>query len=357
MSHPTMRKPALYTAFAFLATFSVACDSTLAPDMTGLRETTACSTIDGDCGATTGGRLVFASSDEFQKYLEPLQNASKEELQAAEARNGFESLRAYLDPMEDTEAAAKAGAGSQEPTGNEARALEKDGVTREDFPAADAFLSALNNRGEIEIGGRVFKVTRDYVYEVSPDYVEALNQQVPTLSTDASKNGDPLITVHPVVTTLSGESGAVAANAASRGGPSFHHIPGVGSHCYVYGGSDYRMHGKSYISNFFFYAEAGVSTEWERKKKFLWWSYWSNTWQSGTLSHSFDSALTFGMWNGPWFPIGPTSGFQGLTGASKVHNTLAWGVGTGIRIRGNIHARHTVANSQANGSCSTAASA
>lgn len=350
MSHPTMRKPALYTAFAFLATFSAACDSALAPDMTGLREETACSTTDTGCGATSGGRLAFASSDEFQKYLEPLQNASREEIQAAEARNGFESLRAYLDPMEDTETAAKAGEGTQDPTGNEAQAMEKDGVSREDFPAADAFLSALNSRGEIEIGGRVFKVTRDYVYEVAPDYVAALDQQVPTLSTDASRTGDPGIIVHPVVT---GESDAAEANAAPRGGPSFHHVPGVGGNCYVYGGSDFRMHGKSYISNFFFYAEAGVSTEWERRKKFLWWTTWSNTWQGGTLSHTFTSATTFGMWNGPWFPIGPTSGFQGLTGASKVHNTVAWGVGTGVRIRGNIHARHTVANSQANGSCNT----
>jgi hypothetical protein len=363
MSHLTIGKPALYTAFAFLATFSAACDSTFAPDLTDGQGAYTCKVdpATGECVVvqpTLGAdRLVFASSDEFQRYLEPLQNASKEELEAAEARNGFESLRAYLDPMEDTEEAAKAGEGSQEPTGNEARALEKDGVTREDFPVGDAFLSALNNRGEVQIGRSVFKLTHHNVFEVAPENLAVLNEKVPTLSSEAPADGDPRITAHKVESTSFGESSEVAASVASRGGPSFHHVPGVGGHCYVYGGSDYRMHGKSYISNFFIYAEAGVTTEWERKKKFLWWTTWSNTWQSGTLSHTYNSALTFGMWNGPWTPIGPTSGFQGQAGVSKVHQTLSWGFGTGVRMRGNIHARHTVANSQANGSCDTAASA
>jgi hypothetical protein len=354
----TRRRLVLFPSIALFASSFAACDSTVAPDLAEQREDLTCATTGqlGPCATTD--RLVFASPEELEAYLKPLQDAPKEELEAVEARNGFETLRAYLDSNEDTEESAKAGDGSEEPTGNEARALEKDGVTREDFPVSDAFLSVLNSRGEVEVGRSVFKVTRDYVYEVSPDYVAKLDEKVPTLSSEAPVDGDPAITVHKVESTLRDESdGEVVKSAGPVDGPVFNHQPGVGGDCYVYGGSSYRMHGKSYISNFFFYAEAGVSTEWERKKKFLWWSYWSNTWQSGTLSHTFTSSVLFGTWSGPWFPIGPASGSQSQTGTSKIHRTVAWGVGFGIRLRGELHSRHNVANGYVTGSCFTDASA
>lgn len=350
MSQLGSRKRVFYPAIALLVPFFAACDSTVAPDLDQVRGGGAA------VAPTTGGRLVFATPEEFQAYVEPLQNASKDALVAQEQRNGFESLRAYLDPNEDTEEAAKTAEGTE--GGAESRAAEADGVVREDFVVGDAFLSALNSEGEVEIGGRVFKVTRDNVYETDREYASVLNEKVPTLSSPASRDGDPRIIVHPVETTTPAESGEPVVAAAREGGPSFHHVPGVGNHCYVYAGSDKRMHGRSYISNFWIYSEAGVTTEWERRKKILWWwTSWSNTWQSGTLSHSYDSRLVFGLWNGPWSPIGPTSGFQSQTSTSTVHNTLAWGFGWGVRIRGNIHARHNVSNSFVTGSCNTAASA
>jgi len=349
MSQLGSRKRILYPAIALMVPFFAACDSTLAPDL---------DQVPGGAATTsTGvGRLVFATPEEFQAYVEPLQNASKDALVAAEQRNGFESLRAYLDPNEDTEAAALAAEGTD--GGADARAAAADSVVREDFVVGDAFLSALNSKGEVEIGGRVFKVTRDNVYEVDAGYVSVLNQKVPTLSSAPPADGDPRIVVHPVETTTPRESGEPVVAAAREGGPLFHHVPGVGNHCYVYAGSDKRMHGRSYISNFWFYSEAGVTTEWERRKKILWWwTTWSNTWQSGTLSHSWESRLVFGPWFGPWFAIGPTSGFHSQTGTSIVHNTLASGAGWGVRIRGNIHARHNVSNGFVTGSCNTAASA
>lgn len=354
------RKLAFFSTVAFLAPILAACDSAVAPDVSELRDVVQCKTyITGECISTPtfSERLSFASMDEFKAYLEPLQDASKEALVAAEERNGFETLRAYLDPNEDTEETARAGEGSDGPTGNEARALENDGVTREDFPVGDAFLSALNNRGEVQIGGSVYKVTRDNVYEVSARDVGVLNEKVPTLSSPAPTDGDARIRINKVETTLPRESGEqVATSLAATAGPRFHHLPGVGGNCYVYAG-DKRMHGKSYISNFFFYAEAGVTTEWERKKKFLWWTTWSNTWQSGTLKHEFQSAVTFGSWAGPWFPIGPAGGVQTQTGTSKIHRTVAWGAGFGVRLRGNIHTRHDVSNSFVTGSCQTQAGA
>jgi hypothetical protein len=354
----------LYPAVALIATFLAACDSTVGPDLAGRRETQMCETNSYDepvcypIDPVLEARLVFSGMDEFEANLGPLQDASKEELIAVEqSRIGqFESLRAYLDADEDTEEAAAANAGTDGPTGNEGRAWENDGVTREDFPVSDAFLSVLNNRGEVQIGGSVFKVTRDHVYEVAVDYASVLNEKVPTLSSPPPADGDPAIAVHAVESTLPRESGEVLTSTAPEGGALFNHVAGVGGHCYV-NGSDGRMHGKSYVSNFFFYAEAGVTTEWERKKKFLWWTTWSNTWQSGTLAHGFNGDLYVGTWFGPWSPVGPGNGSQSQTGTSRIHRTLAWAVGIGMRVRGNVHAHHTVANGSANGSCDTAASA
>ncbi|HEX8432827.1 MAG TPA: hypothetical protein VF625_16195 [Longimicrobium sp.] len=292
----------------------------------------------------------------MEAYIAQLHGASKADLVATESGNRFPSLRAYLDPNEDTEETALAGARSDGSTSNEKQALENDGVTREDFPVGDAFLSTLNSRGEVEIGGIVYKVTRDNVYSVSPADLALLNQKVPTLSSPAPTDGDKRIQIYKVETTLPRESGDQAAatdRAVAGEGPQFHHVPGVSGNCYVTAG-DYRMHGKSYRSNFFFYAEAGVTTEWERRKRFLWITTWSNTWQSGTLSHSYTSALLFGQYGGMLIPIGSPSGSQSQTGTARVHQTVAWGVGFGVQIAGNIHAQHRVNNSTMTGSCNTA---
>ncbi|HYW07099.1 MAG TPA: hypothetical protein VE913_09095 [Longimicrobium sp.] len=300
--------------------------------------------------------MSFKSTDEMEAYLAPLHGSSKDDLVTAESRNSFTSLRSYLDPNEDTEETALAAGKSGAPASNDEQAVEKDGVTREDFPVSDAFLSTLNSRGEVQIGESVYKVTRDNVYSVSPADVAILNEKVPTLSSPAPTDGDDRIKIYQVETTLPrefGEQAAVADRAVAVDGPQFHHIPGVSGNCYVTAG-DYRMHGKSYRTNLFFYAEAGVTTEWERRRRIWWVTIWSNTWQSGTLSHSYTSALLFGLYGGPAVPIGPASGSQSQTGTARIHETLAWGVGTGVRITGNIHAEHRVNNSTINGSCRTA---
>ncbi|CAA9355771.1 MAG: hypothetical protein AVDCRST_MAG68-4414 [uncultured Gemmatimonadetes bacterium] len=361
MSRPGSRKLSLFPIALFLTPLFAGCESAVAPGQAGGPGTYLCKMgPDGECigTPTLAKRLSFGSPEELHAYLEPLQDASKEALMAAEEGNGFESLRAYLDPNEDTEEAARLNEGTDGATGNEGRALENDGVVREDFPVGDAFLSALNHRGEIQVGGSLFKVTRDYVYEIDPADLALLNEKVPTLSSPAPTDGDPRIQIHVVETSLQRESTAAAAAslAPSSASLSRDHVAGVSGNCYVYAG-DRRMHGKSYITNTFFYAEAGVATEWERRKKFLWWTYWSNTWQSGTLSYSFNSNLGFGPWTGPWSPIGLPSGSNAQAGTSSVRKTVAWGVGFGIRIRGSVHTHHTVSNSNVTGSCDTDASA
>lgn len=361
MSRWKSGKMVLYPVFVFFTPIFVGCDSAVAPDVTGTPGSYLCKMgADGECigTPTISKRLSFGSPEQLKAYLEPLQDASKDEIVAAEKSKGLESLRAYLDPNEDTEETARLGEGSDGATGSEGQALENDGVIRDDFAMGDAFLSALNKRGEIQIGGSLFKLTRDHMYEIDPADLALLNEKVPTLSSPAPTDGDPRIQIHAVETTLQRESGATVATsvAPAADSPSFDHVPGVSGDCYVYAG-DRRMHGKSYITNAFVYSEAGVATEWERKKRILWWTTWSNTWQSGTLSHSFTSSLGFGPWSGPWSPIGLPSGFQSQTGTSSIHRTVAWGVGFGIRIRGSVHARHTVSNSNVTGSCDTDASA
>lgn len=361
MSRWKSGKLVLYPSILLLTPLFAGCDSTLAPDLTGTPGSYLCKVgADGECigTPTIAKRLSFDSPEQLQAYLEPLQDASKERIVATEENQGVKSLRAYLDPNEDTEETAKLGEGSEGATGSEGQALENDGVIRDDFAMGDAFLSVLNNRGEVQIGQSLYKVTRDHVYEIDPADLALLNEKVPTLSSPAPTDGDPRIRIHAVETTLPRESGEMVATSAAPASESasFDHVASVSGNCYVYAG-DRRMHGKSYITNVWFYSEAGVTTEWERKKKILWWTTWSNTWQSGTLSHSYTSSLYFGLWNGPWSPIGPPSGSQSQTGTSSIHKTLAWGVGFGVRIRGSIHTRHSVSNSNVTGSCDTDASA
>ncbi len=139
------------------------------------------------------------------------------------------------------------------------------------------------------------------------------------------------------------------------GATSFDHVPGVGPDCYVNVGNN-RMHGHSYIGNYFFYSEAGVTTEWQRRKSFLWWSYWGNTWQNGTLSHSYDGRLSSGLYTVPLVYVGPGTGSQSGFSTDRVHKTLTWKAGFGTLIRGKIHARHTFSNSAGSGFCDTAVS-
>ncbi|HSU12467.1 hypothetical protein [Longimicrobium sp.] len=299
-------------------------------------------------------RAVFSSGDELMNQLAPRIDAPIETLVAYEQQQGYPSLRAHLDGGESTEEGAAAGAGSDGPTGNEAATLEQDGVTRADFPVGDAILSLLNDRGEIQIADTVYKVTRDNVYAVNVVDLPVLRQKVPSLSSPPPADGDPRIAVTPVETTVPRESMEPLSSLTATNGPRFHHIPGVGSVCEVYAGSSNRMRGTSYKTFWFFYTEAGVTTEWERKKKFLWWSYWASTYQPGTLSYSFTSTLTQGQIGLPGSnPAGPRSGSFSWTGTSRIHTTLAWGIFH--RILGEIHSHHSVSNSSVTGSCDTTA--
>lgn len=294
-------------------------------------------------------RRVFSSGGDLSIELGNRVDASSATLASYEAHQGYQSMRNYLDGGEENQTGT-----GEDPTGNESVALQNDGVVRSDFPVGDAILSLMNSRGEIQIGDSVYKVTRDNVFAVHVADVAVLQQKVPTLSSPPPADGDSRISVAAVETTVPPESQALASRTPLSRGPAFHHVPGVGGVCHVNAGSSNRMRGKSYKTFWLFYTEAGVTTEWERKKKFLWTSYWANTYQSGTLSYSFTSTLTQGQIGLPGSnPVGPASGSFSATGTSKIHRTLAWGVFH--RIYGQIHTTHTVSNSQVSGSCLTAA--
>lgn len=357
MSHSRGKTLVLHPMFALIVTFLVACDSAVAPGLAGPSGTQLCeepvSVDEPVCypiDPIPVARLEFASMEEFEANLQPLQDASTAELIALEQmRVGqFESLRAYLDPKEDTEEAAAANAGTDGPTGNEWLALNNDGVTRGDFPVSDAFLSLLNSRGEVQIGGSVFKVTRDYVYEVAADYASVLNEKVPTLSSPPPADGDPAITAHPVETTETEviEEPATSRLPASRGA-SFN----VG---HVTSGS-FRLRGSSYVTNAWFYSEMGVTTTWQRRKSFWFISYWANTWQPGTLSHSYNATYKVTWYPANTFPaIGTQSSLPG--GTDRLHKTLMWRVGSGpgtTWIQGAGTTTHTVSNPTMNRSVGT----
>ena len=274
-------------------------------------------------------RVAFADGDAFMTQVDSRADLSTAELFMLEQSQGYQSLRAYLDPNEWTQENAEAGAGSEDATGNEGVAYANDGVTRNDFPVGDGILSLLNARGEIQVGDSVYKLTRDNAYAVHVTDLAVLREKVPTLSSPAPADGDPRIVTQPVETTDTPvadepvESSLLVAGAAS--------IAVKTSNC-TWRSGNYRMHGKSYITNALFYSEAGVKTEWERRKLLV---LWFNTWQAGTLGYSY---VTGNLQQGS-NSIFPTSGSEYATGTSSVHKTIAARWFTSIH--GTIEGTHT----------------
>ncbi|MDB4952138.1 MAG: hypothetical protein JWM27_4787 [Gemmatimonadetes bacterium] len=282
-------------------------------------------------------RSAFTDAAGLDAAVDARVDATPDDLAAAEARQGFRSLRAYLDNGESTEAGAAAGTSTEEPTSSEAVAAEKDGVTRDDFALSDGILSLLNDRGEIQVGDSVYKLTRDNVFAVHVSDLELLREKVPTLSSPVPADGDARIASQPVVTTTTEdpESGPLLSRAAAPAGPSFEIIGIHTNNCYAIDGN-YRMHGKAYITNAFFYSEAGVKTEWERRKKIFGWTIgWSNTWQAGTLDVGYYST---NLRKGRNY-VYPTSGYTYGTGTSGVHIVITHGGFT--TIRGTITGTHS----------------
>jgi hypothetical protein len=277
-------------------------------------------------------RAVIAGGDDFMTQVDGRADLSIAELYFLEQEQGYQSLRAYLDPNEWTQASAEAGAASEseDATGNEGVAYVNDGVTRNDFPVGDGILSLLNARGEIQVGDSVYKLTRDNAYVVHVNDLAVLREKVPTLSSPAPAEPDPRIVVQPVETTdtPSEEEPAALRSAA----PGLASSLGVHtSNCYWRVGN-YRMHGKSYITNALFYSEAGVRTEWERRKLFV---FWSNTWQAAPLEAAFSTA---GLRLGNNY-VYPTSGSGFAPDGPEAHKLIT--SGWFKQIRGTIYGTHT----------------
>ncbi|HET6763828.1 MAG TPA: hypothetical protein VFH27_09145 [Longimicrobiaceae bacterium] len=272
-------------------------------------------------------RPVFYDGASVEATIEARNDASIESLVLSEQGQGYQSLRAYLDANEWTESTAAAGGDGEYPTGSEGVAQANDGVTRDDFEFGDGVLSLLNNRGEIQVGDTVYKLTRDNAYAVHQRDLALLRSLVPTLSSPAPAP-DYRIVVQPVETAT--DDSIPLALTRMPGTETSFSLGSHTNHCTWQDGSR-RMKGKSYITNALFYSEAGVRTDWERKKLF----WWSNTWQAGTLEYAYTTAS---LRRGNTY-IYPTSGSGFLTGTASVHKVIT--SGWFKQIRGTIYGTHT----------------
>lgn len=116
---------------------------------------------------------------------------------------------------------------------------------------SEEFLSMLNADGEVQIGDRIFKVTRDYVYEASESEATLLEE------VDGSQSQHSELEVHEVQYSTSATTGG-------ENEPT----------CEVYAGPDYRMQGAIEYNNYWFFAEARVATRWQREAGWWIWTYW-----------------------------------------------------------------------------------
>jgi len=335
MYHRKAIRCALSTTAVVVLTMLAACDSSVAPELPAAHRDEA--PVKGP--ALVDGRLVFLDTDHITGYLAPLIDGEPAELAKTEQQTaGFQSLRAYVDGGEWAEESSSINPENEEPTRNEAKALDADGVTREDFPISDAFLSVLSSRGQVQVGDSVYMLTRDYTYRVHVNDIALLDESVPSLSSPAPAESDDRIKIESVETAEappmnSQEQSTLKTRTCT---------PEVGN---------YRMRGASYITNLGYYAEAGVNTAWQKRKRVWFVSYWSNTSQSGTLSHKWTAYLRQGHILLPLTVVYNDSDSQGPVIDDQIHRTLAWGFNH--RIRGWIETDHSVVNSILNTTCHT----
>lgn len=255
------------------------------------------------------GRLVFASMDAFKIFMDSIVNQDGTVLDKIEGTLGFLSMRrnAY----------------QQEPPAD-----QKGSDIDEDYwmPISDPyFATALNPEGLIQIGKDVYKVTADHVYKG--------NEADATLLLTAKAHLE-LATLLPNL-----ESFDVQSYNAS--------LFQFGNNCYSTNG-EYRLKGRSWVSNWFIYSSAGAESEFQQQKKFLWWRWWRPTKaQSLSLESRYDLTVS-GQ------PLAGTYS-NTLTNADNVRKVHAWaaGIGPSVFINGVVSSSHKATNNNVAFACTT----
>lgn len=161
------------------------------------------------------------------------------------------------------------------------------------LPTSDYMQSFLNEKGEVQIGSSIFKITKDKVYEVSATNASVLDAPEAHLIGKTSA----FLSVKEVNVTTSAMAGCPVGDEKFK-----------------------RLLGYSYAGNYGVYAEVGVKTRYEQKdRKVLWWKEWDVS--PTNVGHSYSGIMTVShpIWG--TFTHQVSGNYSSSTGEL---NTLIW---------------------------------
>ncbi|MYC03488.1 MAG: hypothetical protein F4120_09600 [Rhodothermaceae bacterium] len=268
------------------------------------------------------GRIVFDDIDEFRIFMEAVIDKEDTYLDSVQASIDFVSLRS------DTERLA-------EELGKDIDELE---VVEDPF-----FATVLNPDGEFQVGDVVYKITRNYVYQVSEENLDYLNPIF-------LRNPEHVVLIQktaydPVVETFEIERANVDLGKTSDRRDSC---------TSSFGGERRRIKGQAWISNWLVYISATTEIESQRKRWFRWWH---NRIQSVSLDADYSITVTR---QNPW-GFSYSNSYTGSYShtkydAAEIRKNLEWEIVEGgiATVRGWVSSDYSGARSDgAEASCST----
>jgi len=313
----------LTSLFLGILVLVAGCDSTgviTEPITPQSKETTAAtqpSVIDG--------RIVFDDIDEFRIFMEAVIDKEDTYLDSVQAAIDFVSLRS------DTERLA-------EELGKDIDELE---VVEDPF-----FATVLNPDGEFQVGDVVYKITRNYVYQVSEENLDYL-------SPIFLRNPE-----HVVLTQKTVHDPVVETYEVERVNTELAKTSGRRDSCTSYFSDRRRIKGQAWLSNWGVYMSATTEIESQRKSWFRWWH---NRIQSVSLDADYSVTESFRTaWGYEYSETLTDSYSHTKYNAAEIRKNLTWGVAAGggvVRVTGWISSTYSGSRSDGlTGSCSTHAS-
>ncbi len=244
-------------------------------------------------------RIVFDDTDEFRVFMESIINREDSYLDSVQAAINFISLRS------DTERLT-------EELGRDIDELE---VVEDPF-----FATVLNPEGEFQVGDMVYKITRNYVYQVleaNADYLSSisLRNHDNTVLTQKTSH-DPSVQVFEVE-----RSSIELVNKSSSSDKR--------DECESEFNGRRRVKGQAWINHWRIFSSATSEIESQRKAWFRWWRT-SINWVRLDMDYNLEQVVTTeAAWGRFTFVVGVTQGSYTKTkyNASEVRKTLDWNIG------------------------------
>jgi hypothetical protein len=266
-------------------------------------------------------RLFFTSMTEFDTYMDSIIEMSDEELDIQENSLNFYSMRKAM-----------------EESGNPQVGNDVEFVEYEDFVEDPYLASVLNRKGIIQIGTDVIVVTQYVVYRV-PEIEMALIDSLDLFAMEVP----PVLPGSIEGYLIEREEGLPYTLALTEGAMI---QAGGNSYCYNNYASKRRLKGRTWITNWRFYASAGARAKSQQQKKILWWKRW--------MAKTVTYVQVYIQYYLTVLPVG--TNVSGTTArirynASSATHIAAKASGWGVAITGTISSTLSLNNSGTIASC------